>query len=81
MTNAIGEPISRLVEFSDAETIRANYQGDVGPHVAKAIYGLLQFGMPEENKTISEKAQYIGECYSKGSNLYDTDENIKKEEQ
>ncbi len=79
MTNAIGESLSRIVEFSGAETIRANYQGDVGPHVAKAIYGLLQFGMPEENKTVSEKAQYIGECYSKGSNFYDTDENIKKE--
>ncbi|ETB63934.1 TPA: arginine--tRNA ligase [Candidatus Nomurabacteria bacterium] len=79
MTNAIGESLSRIVEFSGAETIRANYQGDVGPHVAKAIYGLLQSGMPEENKTVSEKAQYIGECYSKGSNFYDTDENIKKE--
>lgn len=79
MTNAIGESISRIVEFSGAKTVRANYQGDVGPHVAKAIYGLIKFGMPDENKTISEKAQYIGECYSKGSNLYDTDENIKKE--
>jgi arginyl-tRNA synthetase len=79
MTNAIGESLSRIVEFSGAKTIRANYQGDVGPHVAKAIYGLLQSGMPEEIKTVSEKAQYIGECYSKGSNFYDTDENIRKE--
>ena len=79
MSNAIGESISRIVEFSGAKTIHANYQGDVGPHVAKAIYGLMTFGMPDESKTISEKAQYIGECYSKGSNLYDTDENAKKE--
>jgi len=79
MSNAIGESISRIVEFSGAKTIHANYQGDVGPHVAKAIYGLIKFGMPDENKTVSEKAQYIGECYSKGSNLYDTDENAKAE--
>ena len=79
MSNAIGESISRIVEFSGANTIRANYQGDVGPHVAKAIYGLMKFGMPNELKNIAEKAQYIGECYSKGSNLYDTDENAKKE--
>jgi len=79
MSNAIGESISRIVEFSGAKTVRANYQGDVGPHVAKAIYGLMKFGMPEESKSVSEQAQYIGECYSKGSNLYDTDEDVKKE--
>ena len=79
MTNAIGESVSRIVEFSGAETIRANYQGDVGLHIAKAIYALIKFGMPDESKTISEQAQYIGGCYSKGSNLYETDENIKKE--
>ncbi|MFA4975471.1 MAG: arginine--tRNA ligase [Candidatus Paceibacterota bacterium] len=79
MSNAIGESISRIVEFSGAKTVRANYQGDVGPHVAKAIYKLLQSGLPNESDSISEKARYIGECYSNGSNLYDTDENIKKE--
>jgi len=79
MSNTIGESISRIVEFSGAKTIRANYQGDVGPHVAKAIYELMKSGMPDEAKTIPDKARYIGECYSKGSNLYDTDENVKKE--
>ncbi len=79
MTNAIGESVSRIVEFSGAKTIRANYQGDVGPHVAKAIYALLKFGLPEEGKTISEKAHYIGECYAKGSNAYEGDGNAKKE--
>jgi arginyl-tRNA synthetase len=79
MSNAIGESISRLVEYSGAETIRANYQGDVGLHVAKAIYGILKKGMPDENKSINEKAEYIGECYSFASNLYEEDEEIKKE--
>lgn len=79
MTNAIGESISRIVEFSGAETIRANYQGDVGLHIAKAIYVLIKSGMPDKNLSVSEKAQYIGKCYSEGSNLYDTDEKIKKE--
>jgi len=79
MTNAIGESISRIVEYSGAKAIRANYQGDVGPHVAKAIYGLLKFGMPDENKSIGEKAHYIGELYAKGNDAYETDENAKKE--
>lgn len=79
MANAVGESVSRIVEFSGAETIRANYQGDIGLHVAKAIYGLNKYGLPDENKNVSEKAIYIGECYSKASNLYDEDESIKKE--
>ena len=79
MTNAIGESVSRIVEFSDAKTIRANYQGDVGPHVAKAIYGIMKEGLPDESMSVPEKAHYIGKCYTEGSNLYDTDENIKKE--
>lgn len=79
MSNSIGESLSRIIEFSGANTIRANYQGDVGPHVAKAIYGLKKFGMPDSNLTISEQAEYIGGCYSKANSIYETDEEVKKE--
>ena len=79
MTNAIGESVSRIVEASGTKTVRANYQGDVGPHVAKAIYGIMKEGLPNESMSMAEKAHYIGKCYTEGSNLYDTDENIKKE--
>lgn len=84
MSNAIGESISRIVEFSGAKTIRANYQGDVGPHVAKAIYGILNSDEYAKNGisgegSISKKALWIGECYSKGSDFYDNNEDAKKE--
>ena len=85
MANTIGESISRVVEFSGADTLRANYQGDVGPHVAKAIYGILNSeeylkgGLSNIKGSVSEIANWIGGCYSKGSNYYDTDENAKKE--
>src|SRR3989344_6066969 len=39
MSNAIGESIARIFEVSEMETKRANYQGDVGMHVAKAVWG------------------------------------------
>ncbi len=84
MSNAIGESVSRIVEFSGAKTIRANYQGDVGPHVAKAIYELLKTPIeelikinPDEN--VSFKAQFIGECYVKGNHAYENDEQAKAE--
>jgi arginyl-tRNA synthetase len=75
MSNAIGESISRIVEFSGAETIRANYQGDVGPHVAKAIWAIINSGENYEGKD----ALWIGEQYAKGSDAYDNDP-LKKEE-
>ena len=80
MTNAIGESIARIVEFSGAKMVRANYQGDVGMHVAKAIYGMYKAGPPsDESAPASEIALYIGECYAKGSDAYDNDPEAKKE--
>ncbi len=79
MTNAIGESLARILEFAGAKVVRANYQGDVGPHVAKAIYGLLKSGMPDSDMSVSEKAHYIGEQYAKGHGAYEADPEAKKE--
>jgi arginyl-tRNA synthetase len=79
MTNAIGESIARILEHSGADVARANYQGDVGLHVAKAIWGLLQKGLPEENFSNTEKAKYIGGCYSFGSGEYEANPKAKEE--
>lgn len=80
MSNAIGESISRLVEFSGAEVSRANYQGDIGLHIAKAIYGLFQ------NEKLQAKigshnlqAFNIGRAYAFGSGAYENNEKAKKE--
>ncbi len=79
MSNSIGESISRLVEFSGADTVRANYQGDVGPHVAKAVWAILKKGKPAEDLSMAQKADYIGVCYSEGSTAYEDVPEIKKE--
>ncbi len=39
---SLGESYARLLESQGADVWRVNYQGDVGMHVAKALYGLLQ---------------------------------------
>jgi arginyl-tRNA synthetase len=80
MSNAIGESISRLVEFSGAETMRANYQGDVGLHVAKAIYGLLKDEkLQNKNCSHNEQSENIGRAYVAGAQAYEEDETAKKE--
>ncbi|OGC88024.1 arginine--tRNA ligase [Candidatus Adlerbacteria bacterium RIFOXYC1_FULL_48_26] len=61
MSNAIGESIARLFEAGGADVKRANYQGDVGVHVAKAIWAKRQ--KPEMS---------WGEAYVYGSAEYET---------
>lgn len=60
MSNAIGESIAKLFEAGGADVKRANYQGDVGVHVAKAIWAKRQ--KPEMT---------WGEAYVYGSAKYD----------
>ena len=81
MTNAIGESIARIFENSGAEVSRANYQGDVGLHVAKAIYALLSDAETYivRKQSISEQALFIGQAYSKASELYEADPKAKEE--
>ncbi len=73
MSNAIGESISRLVHFSGAEVKRANYQGDVGPHVAKALWGLKKLSL-DPHSVIG-----IGKAYVEGAKAYEDDPQAKKE--
>ncbi len=60
MSNTIGESIARLFEVSGAMVERANYQGDVGLHVAKAIWGKQQ-----------KPTAAWGDAYAYGSEQYE----------
>lgn len=73
MSNAIGESISRLLEFSGADVQRANYQGDVGPHVAKAIWGIKTLGADPHD------AAQLGKAYAAGAQAYEGDAATKEE--
>jgi arginyl-tRNA synthetase len=85
MSNAIGEAIARLYEASGAEVKRANYQGDVGLHVAKAIWGMKRLSdesnkkkMPEEGESLSKKMEFLGEAYTFGSLAYENQPETKE---
>ncbi len=81
MSNAIGESISRLIEFSGAHVKRACYQGDVGLHVAKAVWGMKQSPVrdnaPLEKLPLAGKVKYLGGAYKVGAAAY---ESAQKEE-
>jgi arginyl-tRNA synthetase len=76
--NIMGESISRIIEYGGAEVKRNTYEGDVGLHIAKAVWGINKLGGIKEGD-ISEKSKYIGEAYALGSNSYE--DNAKAEEE
>jgi len=73
MSTTVGESISRLVEWSGATIFRANYQGDIGPHVAKGIWGL------QKNNLNPESIQDLGDAYVIGNTAYEDDVASKAE--
>jgi len=75
MSNAIGESISRIFEFHGAKIKRVCFQGDVGIHVAKAIWGYQNAEFLEKNSELGKWAF----AYSFGSKAYEQSEQAKKE--
>ena len=73
-----GEALARILKASGALVFRANYQGDIGPHVAKAIWGTEQLlkarGLSwetAEKMNLTDKAHLLGEGYVRGNKEYE----------
>lgn len=82
-TSIVGDSISRILEFAGAKVIRANFGGDVGLHVAKTLYALLQ--VRSESDSSNEEflkgltIEDIAKCYVEGTRAYEEDEAAKAE--
>jgi len=67
----LGESFSRLLEATGDEVRRINYQGDVGMHVAKALYGLKSLGKMKTGTSTKEKAEFLGKAYAVGAKAFE----------
>jgi arginyl-tRNA synthetase len=63
------------MEYSGAEVRRVTFQGDVGMHVAKGIYGLLKAGATPNALT----PEMLGKAYADGATAFDADAAIADE--
>lgn len=77
-TLIVGEALARMLSHAGAEVFRANYQGDIGPHVAKSIWGVRRLIQERglsweqaEQMNDREKAHLLGEGYALGNKLYE----------
>lgn len=68
----VGESLSRLLEFSGATVYRIAYYADIGPHIAKAIWGL------EDLKIDPTNSEDLSRAYEHGSKSYKDDPTAKE---
>lgn len=66
-TNTVGESIARLFMMNGADTKRVCYQGDVGLHVAHALWGMKELGIAPDT---SFTARDLGRAYAHGATAY-----------
>lgn len=83
-TSVVGYAIGSLLEAAGGEVHRVNFGGDVGLHVGKTMWAILQeFGgeYPEKLAEIPEeqRAPWMGANYVKGNDAYEDDEAAKEQ--
>lgn len=80
----LAESLIRLLETLGMKIIRVNYQGDVGMHIAKCLYGIIK--IKKENKTSFDTAQgkqdkisLLSQSYVLGNKAYEESDKAKQE--
>ncbi len=82
--NAIlGDTIANLLAVNGDTVHRVSYHGDVGVHVGKSMYSLLNYidGVPEKLHEIpeSERNTFMSRMYAEGSKAYQDDDNAHEQ--
>jgi arginyl-tRNA synthetase len=83
-TTLVGDVIARLVEKGGAKTIRINYGGDVGRHVAISMWSIVKFfggEFPEKLSEIPEDERpiWLGQRYVEGNTAFEESDEHKSE--
>ena len=83
-SNIVGESISRILEANGAEVRRVCYQGDIGLHVAKALWGVEKKLDGKDISSLSSeplevRVKFLGQAYALGATAFEEDEGAKVE--
>lgn len=75
-TNSVGESIARLFMMAGADVKRVNYQGDVGMHVAYALWGMKDLGITPDTEF---SPRDLGKAYAHGVASAKDNESVQTE--
>ncbi|MBI2436759.1 MAG: arginine--tRNA ligase [Candidatus Magasanikbacteria bacterium] len=77
-----GESVVRVFENAGYEVVRVNYQGDVGMHVAKALWGIFDWKDQFDTMrtaSLHERVEFLGRAYAHGATHYEKGEEAQAE--
>lgn len=77
----LGEAMARLLEYQGHEVYRTNYGSDIGPTVAKCLWGVRKLGEISEvrGKGLRQKAEFLGKAYALAHSEYEKSLEVKEE--
>lgn len=83
-TSVVGDAIANLLQHAGASVHRVNFGGDVGLHVGKTLWAIIQeLGGENPDKLAQipegERSEWMSRCYVIGNNTYDDNEAAKAE--
>ncbi len=85
-TSIVGNAIANLYEAAGAKVYRVNFGGDIGLHVARTIWGIIEeFGKGDiqktlikidqlDNQSLEEKSTLLAKCYVFGTRAYENED-------
>lgn len=83
-TSIVGHTIANLFENAGAQVHRVNFGGDVGLHVGKTMWAILQdLGGEDLTKLSSiakdDRSEWMASCYVKGTQAYEENKQANQE--
>lgn len=82
-TSTVGDAIANLVQMAGGDVHRVNFGGDVGLHVGKTIWAILQDLDGEHPEKLADipqdkRSEWMAACYVKGTAAYEDDPTAKE---
>jgi len=79
MNNTIGESITRIARASGADVSVISYPSDISLGIGKAVYIMLLDGLEKIQSldTDTDKLAYLGECYVRGTKMFEDSDEVK----
>ncbi len=83
-TSVVGDAIANLLETAGGKIYRVNFGGDVGLHVGKTMWAIVQKLGGEHPDKLAEipeedRSNWMAARYVEGNNIYDDDPKAKQE--
>ncbi len=83
-TSLVGDAVANLLEVAGATVHRVNFGGDVGLHVGKTMWAILQElgGEHPEQLTsvpVDQQLKWLSQCYVSGNDAYEDNQTAKAE--